>query len=106
MPAVPKEWYAKHIINNYPYYMWQNAMRMAIEEDKRRVHQHHSLQPDHIKRNWLIFKLRADKKTQQEISEIVDLSTGRIWQIEINCSKKILKNIKKLKQRSQKHGRL
>ena len=33
--AVPKEWYAKHIINNYSYHMWQNAMRMAIEERQK-----------------------------------------------------------------------
>ena len=93
---VPKEQYAKHIINNYPYHMWQNAMRMAIKQDKNKPDR---AAKEHIKRNWLIFKLRSQNKTHKEIGEIVNLSRGRTWQIEIFCSRKILKNIQKLKQR-------
>ena len=98
--SVPKQWYAKHIINNYPYHMWQNAMRMAIAEYKAHCAKVNA--PDLSKRNWLIFKLRKEGKLLKEIGDIVGLSPNGVRMIEVKCCKALLKNMKKLKQKEPK----
>lgn len=98
-----RETTAQYAIRGVPYHMWQNAMRMSIEDYKRSIEKNKG--EDFSKRNWLVFKLRLDGKNLKEIGEMLDLSPNRIRVIEVNCSRAILKNIRKLKQRSQKHGR-
>ena len=76
----------KHILNN--------AMRMAIEQDKKN-------NPDYVKRNWLIVKLRKEGNTFQKIGDMLGITKNRVREIEILCLRKIYKNVSKLNQRSQ-----
>ncbi len=101
---MPKGNRSQNVISGVPYHLWQNAMRMSIEQYKINCKKVNA--KDLSKRNWLIFKLRQEGKSIEEIGEIVGLSKGGVQQIEIKCCRDILKNIKKLKQRSQKHGRV
>jgi DNA-directed RNA polymerase specialized sigma subunit len=101
---MPRGNMSQSVTNGVPYHLWQNAMRMSIEQYKFNCKKVKA--KDLSKRNWLIFKLRRKGMPIKEIGEIVGLSRGGVQQIEIKCCKAILKNIKKLKQRSQKHGRI
>ena len=101
---MPRGNMSQSVTNGVPYHLWQNAMRMSIEQYKFNCKK--VKEKDLSKRNWLIFKLRRKGMPIKEIGEIVGLSRGGVQQIEIKCCKAILKNIKKLKQRSQKHGRI
>ena len=101
---MPRGNMSKSVTNGVPYHLWQNAMRMSIEQYKFNCKKVNA--KDLSKRNWLIFKLRKEGKQLKEIGEIVGLSKGGVQQIEIKCCRDILKNIKKLEQRSQKHGRI
>jgi len=101
---MPKSIAAQRVTSGVPYHLWQNAMRMAIAEYKATCEKVHA--EDMSKRNWLIFKLRKEGKTCKEIGEIVGLSANGVLKIEYKCCRAILKNIQKLKQRSQKHGRI
>jgi len=96
---MPKETQAQFVTKGVPYHLWQNAMRMAIAEYK--THCARVNAKDLSKRNWLIFKLRKEGKLLKEIGEIVGLSPNGVRIIEIKCCKALLKNIRKLKQRSQ-----
>ena len=77
---------------------------MSVADYKDNIKKNGS--PDMSKRNWLIFKLRREGNTLKKVSAIVNISVARVRQLEISCCKSLLKNIKKLKQRSQKHGRI
>ena len=101
---MPRGNMSQSVTNDVPYHLWQNAMRMSIEQYKFNCKKVKA--KDLSKRNWLIFKLRRKGMPIKEIGEIVGLSRGGVQQIEIKCCKAILKNIKKLEQRSQKHGRI
>lgn len=95
---MPKSIAAKRVTKGVPYHLWQNAMRMAIQDYKATCKKVHA--KDMSKRNWLIFKLRLEGKTCKEIGDIVGLSTDGVLKIEARCCKAILKNMHKLKQRS------
>lgn len=69
-------------------------MRMAIEQDKKN-------NPDYVKRNWLIVKLRKEGNTFQKIGDMLGITKNRVREIEILCLRKIYKNVSKLNQRSQ-----
>ena len=99
-----RETNAQFVTKDVPYHLWQNAMRMAIIEYKAHCAKVNA--KDLSKRNWLIFKLRKEGKLLKEIGEIVNLSPNGVRMIEVKCCRALLKNIRKLKQRSQKHGRL
>ena len=101
---MPRGNMSQSVTNGVPYHLWQNAMLMSIEQYKFNCKKVKA--KDLSKRNWLIFKLRRKGMPIKEIGEIVGLSRGGVQQIEIKCCKAILKNIKKLEQRSQKHGRI
>lgn len=101
---MPRGNMSQKVTNGVPYHLWQNAMRMSIEQYKINCKKVNA--KDLSKRNWLIFKLRREGKQLEKIGEIVGLSKGGVVQVEIKCCRDILKNIKKLKERSQKHGRL
>lgn len=77
-----------------PKHILDNAMRMAIEQDKRN-------NPDYVKRNWLIVKLRREGNTFQKIGDMLGITKNRVREIEILCLRKIYKNVSKLNQRSQ-----
>lgn len=77
-----------------PKHILDNAMRMAIEQDKKN-------NPDYVKRNWLIIKLRKEGNTFQKIGDMLGITKSRVREIEIGCLKKIYKNVSKLNQRSQ-----
>lgn len=96
---MPKQTKAQFVTKGVPYHLWQNAMRMAIEQYKATCEKVHAKEMS--KRNWLIFKLRKEGKTCKEIGEIVGLSPDGVLKIEYQCCRALLKNIRKLKQRSQ-----
>lgn len=77
-----------------PKHILDNAMRMAIEQDKKN-------NPDYVKRNWLIVKLRKEGNTFQKIGDMLGITKNRVREIEILCLRKIYKNVSKLNQRSQ-----
>ena len=77
-----------------PKHILDNAMRMAIEQDKKN-------NPDYVKRNWLIVKLRKEGNTFQTIGDMLGITKNRVREIEILCLRKIYKNVSKLNQRSQ-----
>jgi len=99
-----RETNAQFVTKGVPYHLWQNAMRMSIADYKAHCAKVNA--PDLSKRNWLIFKLRKEGKLLKEIGEIVGLSPNGVRMIEVKCCRALLKNMQKLKQRSQKHGRL
>ena len=101
---MPKGNRSQSVTNGVPYHLWQNAMLMSIEQYKINCKKFNA--KDLSKRNWLIFKLRKEGKPIREIGGIVGLSRGGVQQIEIKCCETIRENIKKLKQRSRKHGRI
>ena len=79
-----------------PKHILDNAIRMAIEQDKR-----NSRKPDYVKRNWLIVKLRREGNTFKKIGDMLGITKNRVREIHIGCLKKIYKNVSKLNQRSQ-----
>lgn len=96
---MPKETQAQFATKGVPYHLWQNAMRMSISDYKAHCAKVNA--PDLSKRNWLIFKLRKEGKLLKEIGEMVGLSPNGVRMIESKCCRALLKNIRKLKQRSQ-----
>ena len=77
-----------------PKHILDNAMRMAIEQDKKN-------NPDYVKRNWLIVKLRKEGNTFQKIGDMLGITKNRVREIEVLCLRKMYKNVSKLNQRSQ-----
>lgn len=96
---MPKQTHAQFVTKGVPYHLWQNAMRMAIAEYKAHCAKVNA--EDLSKRNWLIFKLRKEGKLLREIGEMVGLSPNGVRVVEIKCSKALVKNMRKLKQKGQ-----